>query len=92
MLKIKDEIDLKELERFGFVFVDWYDDGRIVFYEYDLNDDATYIVVVANKSDSDYREIGFSCGLYGDAPNYAIENFDILFDLFQAGFVEKVTS
>lgn len=89
MLKIKNSVDLTELKKFGFKYVDFYDNKQTTFYEYDLNDNATYLVVEANESDNEYRRISLSCGLYGDYPNPYIENLDILFDIIQAGLVEK---
>ncbi len=77
MLKIKDKVDLKELEKFGFVYEENYE---IKFYSLDvckknIGFDGFRVYV------SD-REIN----------NYSIKNdtLDILYDLIQAGIVEKV--
>mgnify|MGYP005810948859 CR=1 FL=1 len=82
MLKIKDNVDLKELENYGFVEDEWYDDK---FYKYDLKDGRTYITIGI-----DDREIGIPTSLYGDIPAVYINNLDIIYTLIQTGLVEKV--
>lgn len=77
MLKIKDNVDLKELEKFGFekrednyLFANGYDDDFISYYdtiEIDLYCREFHICSVNNKNIDDK-----------------------LFDLIQAGLVEKV--
>lgn len=83
MLKIKDNVDLKELEKFGFrkhnfgnVMTKWTrewveDYGRLEFIP--LIDIVDYVVLL-NTGKTSRR-------------NKAL---DLLFDLIQAGFVEKV--
>ena len=76
MLKIKDEVDLKELEKFGF--------------REDENDLAQYKLNLCKEDEgldgfiiySDDREIN----------NYTVrnDNLDILYDLIQADLVEKI--
>ena len=79
MLKIKDNVDLKELEKFGFEF----DRGTA----YEIKKDGTYICV----SECDLKELWF------DIPDFVGYNKsihkigDVLFDLIQAGLVEKVS-
>jgi hypothetical protein len=91
MLKIKDSVDLKELEKFGFTYhKEWYDHRPIdednqSYYEFDLDDNRTYIVVGTLD-----REIGISTSLYGDFPSQYIDNLNVLFDLIKADLVEKV--
>lgn len=80
-LRIKDNVDLKELEKFGFKYKNEYDD----FYELDLKDNRTYIIV-----DTKDREIGICTSLYGDLPAQYINNIDIIYDLMKAGLIEKV--
>ena len=70
MLKIIDNVDLKELEKFG--FRKWEDN-----YIKDITSSITCFVSI------DYREIWFSC-------SGVIGSLEILFDLIQAGLVEKV--
>lgn len=71
MLKIIDNVDLKELEKFGFekVFVD----NRI---DYVKRNNYDYIEIAVEEEK--YIFIGIVSGL------------NILFDLIQAGLVEKV--
>ena len=76
MLKIKDEVDLKELEKFGF--------------EYNEKDDKFYL---KNKFNYDSCEIvpdnwqgHRNIGVY----NASTEAIDKLYDLIQAGLVQKV--
>jgi hypothetical protein len=93
MLKIKDNVDLKELEKFGFKYRErWYDNGpesedNSSFYELDLDldDNRSYAVVCCYT-----REIFIPTSLYGVLPTRCLENMDWLYDLIQAGFVEKV--
>lgn len=69
MLKIKDSVDLKELEKLGF------QQGKEDNYNFIIKQD--YIVVGINVNEN--REIFCNnCAL------------DLLYDLIQAGFVEKV--
>lgn len=66
MLKIKDNVDLKELEKFGFKFLydkEWFN-GK-----FRINNNTRKIRIITNKSP------------------YEI---DTLYDLIQAGLVEKV--
>jgi hypothetical protein len=81
MLKIKDNVDLKELEKFGFKFIEVkrYDEFEY-FYEAE-QDDETLTVDLKDKS------IYTTChSQFG----YTETIFDVLFDLIQAGLVEKV--
>lgn len=71
MLKIKDDVDLKELEKFGFV-------KEQTEYSY-YSDTNLWVLFIPNT-----REI-FS--YFHDYINTA---YDVLFDLIQAGLVEKV--
>lgn len=79
MLKIKDNIDLKELERFGFIsesrqngFI--YED-RYSFYN-DINRVSIYVC-------TDLR-------IVEPTISFDTEDMDILYDLINAGIVEKV--
>lgn len=84
MLKIKDNFDLKELEKFGFKA---YSFDRNNFYgavyERFLDDKLVYkVVITANHKYIQIRD--------GDFGNIAGSLQDLLFDLIQAGLVEKV--
>ena len=88
MLKIKSNVDLKELEKFGFEKVD-------VCYEYRLNNhdandysDEVYVVVYSQDFRK-YKERELY--LYvEDVPTDELFELDVLFDLIQSGLVEKV--
>lgn len=71
MLKIKDNVDLKELEKFGFEY------GIDNHYIKDISYSVTCFVSIEN------RQIWFGC-------TEVISSLEILFDLIQAGLVEKV--
>ena len=74
MLKIKDNVDLKELEKYGFIFVDRAD----LWYTYYFNQENNM------KVDYSDRELDFyNCGLGDNIVN-------TLYDLIKADLVEKV--
>lgn len=77
MLKIKDDIDLKELEKFGFKFFE--ETGQYRFCERNI-DGETYI----------YINIWNRKILYRQEKVYDILCLEKLYDLIQAGLVEKV--
>ena len=78
MLKIKDNVDLKELEKFEFEYDSYFRDKE-------GNDCLAYCYLIISPCD---RTIVINSG--GDVINgyYGIEK---LFDLIQAGLVEKVS-
>lgn len=85
MLKIKDEVDLKELEKFGFKnkepgFKNCYI-KNIDYTDYEYN--KIYIM----KSNRLIR-LGHYQDEYGATDTL---NLDIIYDLIQAGLVEKVS-
>lgn len=77
MIKIKDNIDLKKLEKFGFL------------KSKDFNGDELYYSNFCNLIIHKNRRIG--CWIQS-MQNFCgqIEEFNVLFDLIQAGLVEKV--
>ena len=90
MLKIKDNVDLKVLEKYGFIYEKYpfYDDNNneVFCYVRDCLDNRTYLQVWTNT-----KEIALHSGLYGDGSEwYFDKQLDILYDLIQAGLVEKV--
>ena len=86
MLKICDDVDLKELEKFGFKY-SWKDN---IYECYDFNKGDIYVDI--KNEDKEYiRKI------YTDNYDYEDENYyfdykalGIIYDLIQAGLVEKV--
>lgn len=77
MLKIKDDVDLKELEKFGFEFNE--NNGKYGYVERDC-DGFTYINI-----NSWNRKI-----LFEQEKEYDHICLKILYDLIVAGYVEKV--
>ena len=98
MLKIKDVIDLKELEKFGFkkvekrvFFSDWY---RAYERIEETNIYKCKISIHIEDSVEECRTINIggtaNVGGFG-SPMFSADNImEILFDLIQAGLVEKV--
>lgn len=84
MLKIKDEIDLKELEKFGFKKANKYAYG---YYFKDF-DDYFRVAICKPIYEHNDREIFIDtpCELYEVIDDYT----HLIFDLIQAGLVEKV--
>ena len=88
MLKIKDNVDLKELEKFGFKYVKQIPE----IYSYytlqvtDINFDSRILEGISINVNSNTRYIWIE-----DAKCHSsFGSFDIIFDLIQAGLVEKV--
>lgn len=82
MLKIKDEVDLKELEKFGFK----YDEQMNYWYKHCLGTFNKFIVLTEDDIDSFNGQIVF----YNDSAFNTTLYLDTLYDLIQAGLVEKV--
>ena len=98
MLKIKDDVDLKELEKLGFI-------PEIINYpQYDINNETiAYYKTLHKKEESEAiievqsvsKQITINADLYVVYSNskfndVMIMNLDILYDLIQAGYIEKV--
>lgn len=90
MLKIKDSVDLKELEKFGFK----YENGNNPYYykEIALDEINTFEFHVwdAKRIIELYIEDQEDETLNID--KWVDDEFDFIFDLIQAGLVEKVES
>ena len=82
MLKIKNNVNLKELEKFGFEYKDKTTD-RDIIHPYYKNCDV-YISVEKTKIYGE-RELMFDGRDYWNIPSIP----DVIFDLIQAGLVEK---
>ena len=86
MLKIKDNVDLKELEKFGFDLDKdniKIDDDLIIYSKYCYKNLFLYI----GKSKTIYAE---QCDYIRGQVLGGNENFDTLYDLIKADLVEKV--
>ncbi len=100
MLKLKDNVDLKELEKFGFKPKYDEDTGKIVRYvylkpiNYNKNSKNQYIEAIEVKyveyvknHDDFFKQQDIS---YWGITQHEFDVLDILYDLIQAGLVEKV--
>ena len=76
MLKIKGNVDLKELEKFGF-------EKYIDVYRYEIKKSTQYVIPCVLCVGWDRKLI------IETAENITTNNLDIIFDLIQAGLVEK---
>lgn len=86
MLKIKDGIDLKELEKFGFettIGSSWYFK--------DIVDCAEEKVSIAIRKNDRRIQISYDTKQSIRLCSFIERELDILFDLIQAGLVEKVS-
>lgn len=90
MLKIKDKIDLKELKKFGFI----KEKGRYIIVsdkELSFTDKwgnlKKHLVYIVFKKT---RKIQITNNFISYEDTINNNKFDILFDLIQAGMVEKV--
>lgn len=83
MIKIRDGIDLKELEKFGFYYEggDWFKDYTP--YKRCGNDDYSFIAVGIDNRIIDLEYIKLD--------DHLEKTINDLFDLIQAGLVEKVS-
>lgn len=80
MLKIKDNVDLKELEKFGFCKIDEFGIINYSFYEFPFNlRVSSYKIIML-----EYEEID---SLYGEVDNIILQK---LYDLIKADMVVKV--
>lgn len=78
MLKIKDDLELKELEKFGFNY-------NKIENEYEYEEDNEKIGIPKNKYIYlEYLGKGFVGNIIEE------KSIDILYDLIQAGLVEKI--
>lgn len=82
MLKIKDDVDLKGLENYGFK----YDKVLKHWYKHCLGTFNKFIVLTINDIDAVKGQIVF----YNDSAFNTTLYLDTLYDLIQAGLVEKV--
>ncbi len=94
MLKIKDNVDLKELEKFGFIKT-----GNRTYFKTELNNNWEEYetgIIVNPLNRSCYRELVYYTNSITDGIELdedslqLVSTLDTLFDLIQAGLVEKV--
>lgn len=99
MLKIKNEVDLKELENFGFKderhryiyeayqIIHFYRSGKKRTIKKYTQKDSISISKATREIRVNY-DVRDDREMYGISGN--IDEFDVLYDLIQVGFVEKV--
>ena len=93
MLKIKNNVDLKELERFGFKAKYDEDTGKVRAYQKKCEKDVEGLLISITETTSLIRiyrafkgkNIEWRINKYND-----YFDIDTLYDLIQAGLVEKV--
>lgn len=105
MLRIKKNVDLKELEKFGFKYYQKskennpyskYNNGFKTYFEkgYMLDDGTNTCEIVEQRLNSNWFHHNQEREVYVFESDYDMgvsdEMIDLLFDLIQAGFVEKV--
>jgi len=76
MLKIKDNVDLNELEKFGFK----------------LNDDEEYQLTIEKNNCRTICVVENDRTIYIQSIGYVVQELDILYDLIKANLVVKVDS
>ena len=94
MLKIKDNVDLKELEKFGFKPKYNEDTGKIYVYEKKIEKYECGLVISVIETKSLIRIFKFSKKGKNEwriNPYKTYFDIDTLYDLIKAGFVEKVS-
>jgi uncharacterized membrane protein YfhO len=74
MLKIKDNVDLKKLEKFGF----------------EKNSDDEYQLTMKNHDVRTIIVVEDERTIYLQAMGYVVQDIDILYDLIKADLVEKI--
>ena len=93
MLKIKDDVDLKELEKFGFKPKYNEDTGEVCAYQKKCEKDVGGLLIAITETTSLIRIYrAFTRGKAEWRINKYNDYFDIdtLYDLIQTGLVEKV--
>lgn len=85
MLKVKDNVDLKELEKFGFILNNKR--KRELYRQHAYKKVSGFDIII--ETDSVYREIGIAPGdNYISGLNVSF-HLDTLYDLIKADLVEK---
>ena len=84
MLKIKDNVDLKELEKFGLEFYE-YEESGFKYESYLLGEDDAQIII---KDEIDNLPTGLITTI--ESNYFSHEEVEKLYDLIKADLVEKV--
>ena len=85
MLKIRDGVDLKELEKYGFIY-NVYENSIHSYQKHIIwnEEEVYYYYICADKNSSDYREIIIETEMQFSGFD------DTLYDLIKADLIEKV--
>ena len=73
MLKVKDNVDLKELEKFGFK----------------LNSNEEYQLTIEKNNITTIIVVEYERTIYIQSIGYVVEELDTLYDLIKANLIEK---
>lgn len=87
MLKIKDDVDLKELEKFGFSRESYIGSDKKTWIKVNFTTQYKYCDVTVSEED---RGINIRILTIDSSDTILDEEVTTLFDLIQAGLVEKV--
>ena len=87
MLKIKDNIDLEELEKFSFDYCDEFEVDDAIYIKEIQSFDNGSIKIIIDENSRFIEIMSFS-----DEPRHSsiLQNLDILYDIIKADMVEKV--
>ena len=86
MLKIKDNVDMKELGKFGFVA--WSPMPEPKYTTYMLREKNLHIEIYGDEVYMEHNEYIFPRRIV--IHSNSIKTYDLLYDLIKAGLVEKV--
>lgn len=84
MLKIKDNVDLKELEKYGLEFYE-YEECGLKYQSYILDDDSTQIVVLDEIDETPRGAI-----INPEEFTISFDAVEKLYDLIKDDLVEKI--
>lgn len=87
MLKLKDDVNLKELEKFGFKEMPCLDNSVYKLYRKCIG--MTEYMITDFSICVEHTNIGKIIKIYSTG-NYKLEELDVLYDLIQANMLEKV--
>lgn len=96
MLKIKDNVDLKELEKFGFNTYSNNADNYHIYENIERTKDCEYGILINDYFDDNNKTIGYyfnniePINDVDNIDNLDKKSLDILYDLIKADLVEKV--
>lgn len=94
MLKIRDDVDLKELEKYGFITRINNYDGYPIYEKMQNTDKVEYGLLINDYYDDHNKTIEYyfnnNMDIHQDIDLSDKESLDVLYDLIKADLVEKV--